>query len=89
MLAAIVFAVIVRTRGVDQDKVTSVQVRLSEFILVITTDLGGSRSKQLLKPLVSLSLWIDHQGPLDRVGEDGRVLGGHVIGGEALVVPLR
>jgi hypothetical protein len=36
----------------------------------------------------SLELRVDHQGPLDGVGQDGRVLRRHVVRRQALVVPL-
>jgi hypothetical protein len=36
-----------------------------------------------------LELRVDHERPLDRVGQDGGVLRRHVVGRQALVVPLR
>ena len=43
----------------------------------------------VLDPLYALQLRVDHERPLDRVGQDGGVLRGHVVRGQPLVVPLR
>ena len=45
--------------------------------------------KPIFDPLDALQLRVNHQRPLDRVCQDGRVLRRHVVRRQALVVPLR
>ena len=59
---------------------------LKTALLVETDDVEGF-PVSALDPLDPLQLWVNHQRPLDRLGEDGGILSGHRVAWKSFIVP--